>query len=456
MQRCGVGAIRTSDRRFSFFNLAGQPGRARFAFTGLTVSCSLSQSGVHSMISFRRNGSLLTSRVKSQNLLPKALPCKRRMPWTQWTMSIVFLSIGACETLRIGLPTNGNTADDASTQFTWRSVANGLTGPVNSFVTYRGKLLAAGGPNFLSWLDDSSNPPAWKVQAGGTTGPINDMGVLGADLFVGGVFTQAGVVAAENIARFDGVDWHAMGDGLDAAVLTIGQFNGELIAGGLFNASGQAPLSRIARWDGQAWHAMGDGFDGPVFALAEYKGELIAGGDFGHSGSETTRRLARWDGTAWSEFAGGADGAVYDLAVIGDVLVAGGAFTEIGATPANRVARWNNSQWTAYGDGVAGCAGDPCTPAVLIVRTFDGKLTIGGNFVTAEGSAVNGLAIWDRGVWSPLGAGLAEVGYLDVRALLADDSLLIVGGRFASGGRQAGGSIKLDNVATVTAPTAIE
>ena len=43
-----------------------------------------------------------------------------------------------------------------------------------------------------------------------------------------------------------------------------------LYVGGMFTAAGGAPASRIARWDGIVWSALGDGLNGWVHDTLEH------------------------------------------------------------------------------------------------------------------------------------------------------------------------------------------
>ena len=115
----------------------------------------------------------------------------------------------------------------------------------------------------------------WQEVGGGVNGTINALATDDdGNLYVGGDFTLAGDVAVQNIAMWDGENWHALDDGLDGTVhaLAIGS-DGSLYAGGSFTGSGSTVLNRIARWDisdpTPEWESIDDGFDdGTVYSLA--------------------------------------------------------------------------------------------------------------------------------------------------------------------------------------------
>src|SRR5437870_3810562 len=74
-------------------------------------------------------------------------------------------------------------------------------------------------------------------------------------VYVAGDFTQAGAVAANRIARWDGNNWSPLGigptNGLGGTVRALVMSDaGELFAGGRFSCAGTAPIGRPspARW----------------------------------------------------------------------------------------------------------------------------------------------------------------------------------------------------------------
>jgi len=69
------------------------------------------------------------------------------------------------------------------------------------------------------------------------------------------------------------------------------------------------PANNIARWDGSSWSALGSGIGDPnsynqISALAvSDTGELFAGGSFSKAGGVNVNNLAKWDGHNWSALA---------------------------------------------------------------------------------------------------------------------------------------------------------
>ncbi len=276
----------------------------------------------------------------------------------------------------------------------------------------------------------------------------------GPALYAGGLFTEAGGVSANNIAKWDGASWSPLGGGIDSiagvralAVFDDGSGEGPaLYAGGYFEEAGGISANNIAKWDGTSWSPLGAGIDGVVDALAVFDDSsgggpaLYAAGFFTTAGGLTVNRIAKWDGKSWSPLGEGMDGAVHALAVFDDgsgagpALYAAGGFETAGGVIANRIAEWDGSTWSPLSSGTDGI--------VLALSVFDEgsgdgpALYASGGFENAGGVTAKRIAKWDGLSWSPLGYGM----YSGVWALAAFDDrsghgpALYAGGFFTQGG----------------------
>ncbi len=131
----------------------------------------------------------------------------------------------------------------------------------------------------------------------------------GPALYAGGAFALdiPGSWPFATLARWDGVAWSIPGaPGPNTAVLSLGVFDDgsgggpALYAGGIFTTAGGVAANRIAKWDGAAWSALGAGLNGPPRALTEYDdgsgaASLIVGGEFTSSPSGDSP-IAAWRG----------------------------------------------------------------------------------------------------------------------------------------------------------------
>ena len=138
----------------------------------------------------------------------------------------------------------------------------------------------------------------------------------------------------------------------------------------------------------------------------------------------------------------GIEGPVQALAVYddgtGEALYIGGEFTTAGGVTVNGIAKWDGATWSALN-------GPSDTGVTGLIRSMvvhdDGSgpaLYAGGYFATAGGVTVNGIAKWNGTEWSSL-AGPSGTGvYGGVRALAVYDDgsgeALYAGGNFSSAG----------------------
>lgn len=194
--------------------------------------------------------------------------------------------------------------------------------------------------------------------------------------------------------------------GADASVHSALEFDGDLIIGGDFLHVGTCAASRIARWDGSDWHALGDGFDGAVRALLAHDGELYAAGDFDHSGSTPIQGVARWDGTTWQALGEQINYySVRCLATFQGSLIVGGVadgMAEYGEWfQVGGIAAWNGAQWTELA-AFEWCASTAC--GVEALGVLEDELVIGGGFESLNGDwNLAGIARWDGTTWRAMG-----------------------------------------------------
>jgi hypothetical protein len=332
----------------------------------------------------------------------------------------------------------------------------GTSGSVYALAVYGGDLVAggwfsqAGGivVNGIARWDGSGWSPFLGSSGNGVAGGVYALTGHGDDLVAGGAFETAGGVTVNRVARWDGSDWFPLagpsGTGVGGddwvSVSALAQYDGELIVGGWFPEAGGVAVNNIARWDGSQWHALagpsGTGTNGHVEALAVYDGELVAGGWFWQAGGVVVNSIARWDGSGWSPFVGssgtGAAGGVYALTGHGNDLVAGGWFLWAGGLPVDHLARWDGSEWSAVSDLTE--PGSAVEGDVYALTVYDGDLVAGGWFARAGGVLVNHVARWDGSQWHPFSGPFGTGTNGSVHALAVHDGDLVAGGWFGVAG----------------------
>jgi hypothetical protein len=343
------------------------------------------------------------------------------------------------------------------------SQGTGVSGRVHALAVHDGHLVAGG--TFISaggvsagriarWDGSEWLPLAGPFGSGVSSGIVSALVVHDGDLVVGGVFHEAGGVPADDIARWDGEQWHpllgASDTGINGGVQALAVHDGDLVAGGWFAEAGGLTVNNIARWDGEQWHpfeaAGGTGTTNTVSSLTVHDGDLVAGGLFHVAGGVSVLRVARWDGEQWHPLPGsqgtglgtGVNLIVEALTVYQGDLIAGGSFTEAGGVGVDHIARWNSSDgWSALTDlSVLHSApeGEVFGGAVHALAIFDGDLVAGGWFTGAGGIPVNHIARWDGEQWHPLSGPSGTGASGPVFALKVHDGDLFAGGSFVEMG----------------------
>ncbi len=277
------------------------------------------------------------------------------------------------------------------------------------------------------------------------------------DIYIAGRFTKAGNVEANHIARWDGRQFHPLGEGLNDAPAQIVTDGNDVYAVGGFSAAGFVSANGIARWDGTEWSAVGAGEGatneygdhGWLYSATIYAGQLIIGGQFRAVDGVAANNIAAWDGTGWSALDMGVgeldwdgnwipQGEVHALLAVGDKLYVGGSFALADAVTVNSLAVWNGSQWAAIGGGVQMREDGQTNLGKVVALAYGGNtLYAGGYFNLADGKSADYVAQYNGGVWSALGAGVKPKQFSTespISTLLYMDGLLYAGGDFTAAG----------------------
>ena len=306
--------------------------------------------------------------------------------------------------------------------------------------------------NGIARWDGSS----WSALGNGLQGEVDALAVNGSILYAGGWFTEVcgnaacdiGNTPANHIAQWNGSSWSSLGNGVNNPVKALLMSGSDLYVGGLFQqicgdaaCSTGATVNNIARWNGSSWSALGNGVDAEVDALAVSGGRIYVGGWFinvcGNAACDTgntiVHSIARWNGSSWSALGNGVNNPVEAVAIIGSSVYIGGLFQQScgnaacngGNTIVHGIAQWNGTSWSGVGDGVLG--------SVFALAANGNNLYVGGLFqqicgdaACSTGTTVNNVAEWDGSSWSALGNGVNN----PVEVLEVGGSNVYVGGDF--------------------------
>ncbi len=270
-------------------------------------------------------------------------------------------------------------------------------------------------------------------QWGQPVGVVKTISMIRGDVYAGGIFSIAGDVSAQNIARWDGFKWHPLGLGgnlgPDYIVEAIGIASHGVYVGGAFYTVGHHMIPHLARWDGSAWHEVGGGVTNSVYAITVHDDKVYVGGIFARAGGQTVNQIAMWDGLSWHALGGGVNGRVRTIAVDDDGNVyAGGDFSRAtnpdqSTVTVNHIAKWDGEQWHSLDQGTS--------DHVHALAVRDNDLFAGGRFQSVSGQTVNFIARWDGASWHDLAGGTN----LTVTSLAVDHrGHLYAGGIFHNAG----------------------
>jgi len=265
----------------------------------------------------------------------------------------------------------------------WSALGAGANGPVYSGGVYQdttGHKLAVMGSFTMIGDQVTDNDGQWDGATWQTMNLDAEGGVVTtvaqhgtSALYFGGGFTSIGAVAVDCIAGYNFLQFYPLvgggvaGNGTSAGIEALVIDGDRMYVGGYFTTAGAVVANNIAMYDlaAQSWSPLGSGIatleSDMVLALAVYNNELIAAGFFSSAGGVIAHNIAKWNGSAWSPLGSGIptlNSIVYCLTVFQGKLVAGGLFSDAGSVQVNNIAQWNGTSWSALGSGVEGDESD--------------------------------------------------------------------------------------------------
>ncbi len=352
------------------------------------------------------------------------------------------------------------------------TAAPGLGGRAESFLTWQGSVYAGGtrfGVAEGGWINGLARWDGTRWHAVGTgvqllfnqqfghIAAVSSMCEYGGDLVVAGTFDRAGGQPVNHIARWDGVAFRPLGQGLvetgnDAEVRALTVFQNELYAAGTFDTAGGLPAQGIARWNGTSWSACGNGLmqatpgaGGDGRSLLVHGTELWVGGEFAFANNVPAANITRWNGTSFAPVGAGLGGLVMSLAEYGGQVCAGGIFDFSGPTLTGPRALWNGASWQSIGPVRAG-------ENPIALCSHGGSLYAAGGWLSPNGFYVP-LQRWNGVQWTEAGgvAGLfvgLTTAYVQTLTSIGPD--LWVGGNFTRVGNPPLGAAVIASAGVAT------
>ena len=255
--------------------------------------------------------------------------------------------------------------------------------------------------NDISNLQVECSLLVWNALGAGVTssnGRVFDIFVDGSDVYVGGVFSQVGGISANNIAKWDGSNWSALGSGLEGGVTAIAKAGGSIFAAGSLSSAPASALGQVLRWTGSQWVAVGAvAANQSISKLASANNDLYVAGQFTAINSVPANYVAKLDTSTgvWSSLGDGVLGSVLALEVAQGSVYVGGGFASAGGIPVNAIAKWDiaSQTWGALGNGIG-------PGGISVIKLVGNRLWVGGYFNSSGTQQINKLAIWDGVSWS--------------------------------------------------------
>jgi uncharacterized delta-60 repeat protein len=264
-------------------------------------------------------------------------------------------------------------------------------------------------------------------------------------IFIGGDFFRYNNINRNNIARLNSngsldVTFNpAMGPGSSVRAIVL-QANSKILIGGWFRNYNGILCNYIARLNGDGVFDVtfnqGVGANNNISCIAvQQDNKILIGGHFNIFNGTFRNFIARLnpDGNIDSSFSPGANNIILSLALQpdGKVLI-GGQFTSFNSTPQRCIVRLNpdGSLDAGFniGTGVTGGISNPSNVRTLALQP-DGKVVIGGNFTSFNGTARSCIARLnaDGSLDAGFNPGTGTNGEVRCLALQPDGKVLIAG-----------------------------
>ena len=165
----------------------------------------------------------------------------------------------------------------------WTALGNGVNGYVSALaVDSQNQLLAAGDFNRAGGVP-TFKIAAWDGQVWQNRGLSSFEGIY--DIKLGAndtIYAALKDNTGNSVYNYTAPFWNRLGNPglMDNTVSALALDNsGTLFAGGFFTTLDVLTVNHLARWDGLNWSALGWGLNGPVFSLiVDSNGHLMAGG----------------------------------------------------------------------------------------------------------------------------------------------------------------------------------
>jgi hypothetical protein len=321
------------------------------------------------------------------------------------------------------------------------SLDGGVNGQVNAIVVEQGgmSIYVAGSFNTAGGTVAANNIAVyqsgfagwfWMALGNGVNGTIKTMIIHNNQVIVGGSFTQADGIPANNIAVYDLMNsqWQSMGN-IDSTVNTLAVFNNEIYAGGAFQ-----PM--LLKWNGTNWQDANQiGFYGnEVRTLEVVNNELIIGGDFELPTGALRKNVVGFDGTQFIYMGFGTLTPVNDLAFYNGRIYAACDVISGNDTCALALFNATNNDWEKVIIPLNGLGNSFSGEKICALAVNGNEMICGGNFWVGAGLyfGQNIMRFQQNSIAPANDYSIAPILYLDstVNTIAMNSSIAYFGGEF--------------------------
>ncbi len=290
---------------------------------------------------------------------------------------------------------------------------------------------------------------------------------INGKLYVGGNFKYAANLSVNGIGAWDGVSWSTLGQGelnCDSSsgtcipIFAVTKFQNEIYVSVTQIIGGVNP-NGIARWNGIDWQTVGNGlFDysghyGMIGSFYQDSSNLFACGVFDSAGYVHAKSLATWDGNSWAPFLNSESIFTNDpirfyplTKYNGEYYVCTTLMDSLGKMLF--FAKWNGANWERV-QNAFNCTICNISSGIGNMIEYQNELYVGGTFNKLYSAPGNSIAKWDGSNWHELGSGFyygASMGSIFDMAVYHDE-LYVVGLFDKVNGIQIGNTAQSGNIA---------
>lgn len=163
--------------------------------------------------------------------------------------------------------------------------------------------------NFIGYYNDADPENNWIGLNQGLNGNVNTITLdTAGNVYCGGTFnsTAGDNIPLNKVGKWNIFTdaWEPLSSGMNDAVVCSTKGSGnDIFFGGYFTMAGGVAANRIAKWNGVYFVPLGSGLDGPPRSMVwdDVNNCLYVAGNFYSIDGVVYEGLAKWDGSAWSK-----------------------------------------------------------------------------------------------------------------------------------------------------------